>query len=136
METNYCNLHGNYGEREKNEKISVWLGRVCSCVTELDSDNLVQGIPQYTTYWGGCPMHSVGGHPTPYTTSDRCAVELISDLSKRGYKTILESYPDGNVGYGCQISKGPIRYSSLQPTIAGAVASATLGVIDRDAESI
>ena len=105
-------------EREINEKISIWVGRECSCVTELDSENLVQGIPQYTTYWGGCSMHRMGGLPTPYVTSERCAVELISELSSRGYKTILESYPDGNVGYGFQITKGERRYSALQPTIA------------------
>lgn len=122
-------------KRETNEKISEWLGHHCTCVTELDSDNIVRGIPQYTTYWGDCPMHSVGGFATPYTTSDQCAVELISELALRGYKSILESYPDGRLGYGFQISRGATRYSALQPTIAHAIASALVGMIDRETES-
>ena len=67
---------------------------------------------------------------------DGDAVILIRVLAERGYKTILESYPDGNLGYGFQITKGEHRYSALQPTVAEAICSALVGIIYREAESI
>lgn len=80
-------------------------------------------------------MHSMGGLPTPYATSDRCAVELISELTQRGYKAILESCPShhnlgGGIGYLFQISKEKWKYSCLQPTISAAVCQATVKLIE------
>ena len=88
-------------EREMNEKISAWIGKKCTCVTEYDSDNLVNGIPQKTTYWGGCDMHSLGGLPTPYVTSDRCAVELLPALVEKGLGYFLSH--SSEFGHVCGI---------------------------------
>jgi hypothetical protein len=113
-------------EREINEKISAWIGRPCTCETLDDRGSM---------YWGACAMHSMAGLPTPYVTSDRCAVELISELAQRGFKSILESCPShhnlgGSIGYLFQISKGKWKYSCLQPTISEAICQALLRVID------
>jgi hypothetical protein len=67
---------------------------------------------------------------------DTDAVVLLPMLSSRGYKSILESYTDGNVGYGFQITTAQHRYSALQPTISEAIIAAIVGIIDREAESI
>ncbi len=123
-------------EREINEKISAWAGRPCTCVEEYDSDNIVQGIPQKTRYWGNCAMHSVGGHPKPYVTSDRCAVELLSVLVDHGhtFKILGASgnyYMEiGTVGYA------PMITVERQTTIAEAICQAVTSLIDQFAKSI
>jgi len=118
-------------DREINEKISKWLGRECSCVTELDSDNIVQGIPQYTTYWGGCPMHSDGGHPAPYTTSDLCAVELLPVLVERGYWIELKHYniPRWRLDIG-EYAPTETLFGPQKPTIAQAITATLIQLIE------
>ncbi len=123
--------------REINEKISIWVGRPCTCVTELDSDNIMQGIPQYTTYWGNCAMHSVGGRPTPYVTSDRCAVDLLSEMTNRNLFVNLRSFPAPLMGdvphderYRCDIMSADKSWYALGPTIAQATTAALIQMIE------
>ena len=121
-------------KREINEKISAWIGRPCTCVTELDSDNLLNGIPQYTTYWGNCAMHSLGGRPTPYVTSDRCASELLTICAERGYAPYL--YHKAGL-WTCGLNGDVPGYLGLgiKPTMAEAICQAVTSLIDRLSDS-
>lgn len=117
-----------------NEKISNWIGRPCTCEGE---------------YWGSCAMHHLGGLPTPYHTSDRAAVELLSELVQRGYYYDSQSNYDGTHtyvfgewiddvmhGHTYKIRHVLTDHNECCPTIAEAICTALLQLIDKEAESI
>jgi hypothetical protein len=121
-----------------NDKISLWMGRPCSCVTEIDSSNLVRGIPQPTTYWGNCAMHGLGGLSIPWETSERRAVELLSVLVEKGYWVELKHFNihKWRLDMG-DYSPAETLFGPKKPTIAEAITSAILKhIIDPVAESI
>lgn len=106
-------------EREINEKISAWVGKECSCDGE---------------YWGDCAMHHLGGLPTPYVTSDRCAVELLPVLVDSGIRFTLgydinqKRYYMTLFGVGSPGGAGVML--SMRPTISEAISVAVVAAID------
>ena len=115
-------------EREINEKISLWVGRPCTCETLDDRGSM---------YWGDCAMHSMGGLPTPYVTSDRCAVDLLSEMTNRNLFVNLRSFPAPLMGdvpagerYRCDIMTATDSWHGLGPTIAQAICAALTLMIE------
>ena len=82
-------------------------------------------------------MHSVGGLPTPYVTSDRCAVDLLSEMTNRNLFVNLRSFPAPLMGdvptgerYRCDIMSANDSWHGLGPTIAQAVCAALTLMIE------
>ena len=78
-------------------------------------------------------MHSVGGLPTPYATSDRCAIELFPILLERGYVVSLFVAHTVPNQWQCDIAKS-VDYEAvargIQPTISLAITAAVSALID------
>lgn len=126
-------------EHEINEKISAWRDRPCTCEHGFEPDP-VGGIVQPTRYWGSCAMHSLGGDPTPYITSDRCATELLQVLVEKNMPHKLD-FTSNWQRYNFEVSvwhdkTGFKTYAASRKTVADAICSALVLMIDKESESI
>lgn len=115
--------------QQANEKISEWHGRPCTCEHGFEPDP-IGGIVQTTTYWGNCAMHSCGGSPTPYLTSDPRAVELLETLVEKNYPHKLE-FTSNWQRYTFEVSVwhnkvGFKTYAASRQRLADAICSAIL----------
>jgi hypothetical protein len=112
-----------------NDKISLWMGRPCTCVhgTEIDS-----GVVTPTRYWGKCAMHGLGGLSIQWETSEQRAVELMAVFSKHRLGVRLESTIDTDGWVLTVFRHGAERLTFEAPTIAQAVCGAVLQIIQYD----
>jgi hypothetical protein len=77
-------------------------------------------------------MHHLGGLPTPYATSDRCAIDLFPMLVEKGFRPALSRGVVDNWCMSiCESGSGPrITIVSTSATIAGAVSDAVAQLIE------